>query len=78
MPTAPTLRFRKTPHLIDYFALALTHGLLLVALLRLIGREDVDVEPIESEEEAQVEVATKPPEGAAAARRTARKRRRNA
>tara|TARA_R110002072_G_scaffold121321_9_gene254926 strand:+ start:11849 stop:12043 length:195 start_codon:yes stop_codon:yes gene_type:complete len=64
--------------LIDYFALALTHGLLLVALLRLIGREDVDVEDIESEGEAEVELATKPPESTAAARRAARKRRRNA
>jgi len=64
--------------LIDYFALALTHGLLLVALLRLIGREDVDVEPLLSEEETEAEAATKPSETGAAARRAARKRRRNA
>ncbi|MBU2339687.1 MAG: hypothetical protein KKE77_00350 [Alphaproteobacteria bacterium] len=64
--------------MIDYFALALTHGLLVIALLRLIGREDVDVEPIESEEEAQVEISPEPVLTGAAARRAARKRRRNA
>lgn len=62
--------------MIDYFALALTHGLLIVMLMRLIRREDVDVEPLESEEEAQVETAPKLPETGAAARRAARERRR--
>lgn len=62
--------------MIDYFALALTHGLLIVMLMRLIGREDVDVEPMDSEEEAEVEMASKPPETGAAARRAARDRRR--
>lgn len=31
--------------MIDYFALALCHGLLLVALLRLARRDDVDADP---------------------------------
>lgn len=30
--------------MIDYFALALTHALLVIALLRLIKRDDVDRE----------------------------------
>ncbi|UVI39803.1 hypothetical protein [Qipengyuania spongiae] len=30
--------------MIDYFALALTHGLLVIALLRLVRRGDLDVE----------------------------------
>ena len=64
--------------MIDYFALALTHGLLIVMLMRLTGRDDVDVEPMLSEEEAQVEAAPKPPESNAAARRAARTRRRDA
>jgi hypothetical protein len=72
-------RFSRDAALIDYFALALTHGLLVVMLLRLIGREDVDVEPQEPKGEAEVELTgTKPPESTAAARRAARKRRRNA
>jgi len=64
--------------LIDYFALALTHGLLIVMLMRLIGRDDVDVEPPMSEEDVEAEAAAKPPASGAAARRAARKRRRNA
>ena len=36
--------------MIDYFALALCHGLLLVALLRLARRGDVDAEPGGEEE----------------------------
>ena len=64
--------------MIDYFALALTHGLLIIMLMRLIGRDDVDVEPLESEAEAQVESGSNPLETSAAARRTARKRRRDA
>ncbi len=31
--------------MIDYFSLALGHGLLAVALLRLVMREDLDVDP---------------------------------
>lgn len=64
--------------MIDYFALALTHGLLIVMLLRLIRRPDIDVEPPISEEEAEQEAAAKPVEKGAAARRAAMRRRRNA
>ena len=32
--------------MIDYFALALGHGLLAVALLRLVLRADVDTDPL--------------------------------
>lgn len=64
--------------MIDYFALALTHGLLVIMLLRLIRRADVDVEPPVSEDDARAEAMAKPPESGAAARRAARKRRRNA
>ncbi|MBU1254897.1 MAG: hypothetical protein KKE69_10990 [Alphaproteobacteria bacterium] len=68
--------------MIDYFALTLTHGLLLLALLRLIRREDVDVEPATEDETvlaaAETPGAENPPEDGAAARRAARKRRRNA
>lgn len=31
--------------MIDYFALALTHALILIALIRLAGREDLDEDP---------------------------------
>ena len=31
--------------MIDYFALALTHGLILIALIRLVGKEEIDVDP---------------------------------
>ncbi len=31
--------------MIDYFALALIHGLLALAVVRLSGREDLDREP---------------------------------
>jgi len=31
--------------MIDYFALALGHGLLVIALLRLVMRESLDVDP---------------------------------
>jgi hypothetical protein len=32
--------------MIDYFALALGHGLMAIALLRLVLREDVDADPL--------------------------------
>lgn len=32
--------------MIDYFALALGHGLMAIALLRLVLREDLDVDPL--------------------------------
>ena len=55
--------------MIDYFALSLTHGLLLLALLRLVKRADLD-----SDEAAppEVEEDTAPAE----TRREARERRR--
>lgn len=31
--------------MIDYFALALTHGLLAIAVWRMLGRDDLDLEP---------------------------------
>ncbi len=31
--------------MIDYFALALIHGLLALAIVRLLGRDDLDNEP---------------------------------
>ena len=33
-----------TTTVIDYFALGLTHALIMIALLRLIGRDDLDHE----------------------------------
>lgn len=36
--------------MIDLFALALTHGLLLLMALRLLGREDLDRDPPPQEE----------------------------
>jgi hypothetical protein len=32
--------------MIDYFALALGHGLMAIALLRLVLRDDLDVDPL--------------------------------
>lgn len=37
--------WKHAPQVIDYFALALAHGLLLIALLRLAGRKALDEEP---------------------------------
>ena len=34
--------------MIDYFALALTHGLILVALLRILGRDERDREEVQT------------------------------
>ncbi len=40
--------------MIDYFALALGHGLLAIALLRLVWRDDLDVDPaIAANQEAE-------------------------
>ena len=48
--------------MIDYFALALGHGLLALALLRLVMREDLDVDPvlqeIKDKEQAEREAAS--------------------
>ncbi len=34
--------------MIDYFALALTHGLLVIAFWRLLGRDDLDAESLDA------------------------------
>ena len=39
--------------MIDYFALALTHGLILVALLRVLGRDALDREDVQTLAEAE-------------------------
>jgi len=31
--------------MIDYFAIGLTHGLLMLAFLRMLGRDDLDSDP---------------------------------
>lgn len=41
--------------MIDYFALALGHGLLAIALLRLMLREGLDADPLISELKAETE-----------------------
>lgn len=38
--------------MIDLFALALTHGLLLLMALRLMGRDDLDTDPAPQEPES--------------------------
>ena len=58
--------------MIDYFALALTHGLLVIALLRLVRRGDLDAD---SETPATSEGADAP-ETRPETRREARERRR--
>lgn len=63
--------------MIDYFALALTHALLLVALLRLVGREDVDSEALEEGDGAEAQaIAGK--DKRRAGRRTRERRQRDA
>ena len=48
--------------MIDYFALALTHGLLVIAFWRLLGRDDLDTESLEPgpDEEAPEETPAAP------------------
>lgn len=41
--------------MIDYFALALGHGLLVLAFVRLVMRESLDVDPAITELEAQAQ-----------------------
>ena len=38
--------------MIDYFALALTHGLILIAILRVLGRDELDREDVQTLAEA--------------------------
>lgn len=35
--------------MIDYFTLALSHGLIILAVIRLLSREDLDADPAEDE-----------------------------
>ena len=57
--------------MIDYFALALGHGLLALALLRLVMREDLDVDPVLKE---MADKADAEREAATVAGRAARRR----
>jgi hypothetical protein len=51
--------------MIDYFALALGHGLLALALLRLALRGDVDADPLIASLQAEAAARRKhPPKGA--------------
>ncbi len=45
----------KTRRMIDYFALALGHGLLAIVLLRLVWRDDLDVDPAITDNQAAEE-----------------------
>ena len=58
--------------MIDYFALALGHGLLALALLRLVLREETDVDPRLKELAEKAEAER---EAGSAASRNARRRR---
>ncbi len=44
-----------TRRMIDYFALALGHGLLAIVLLRLVWRDDLDVDPAIADNQAAEE-----------------------
>ena len=43
--------------MVDYFTIALTHGLLALAAIRLIMRDDLDIDPIDIAEGADPEGA---------------------
>ncbi len=58
--------------MIDYFALALGHGLLALALLRLVLREDLDADPVITALKDKAEAER---EAGSAAARNARRRR---
>ena len=47
--------------MVDYFSLALSHGILLLAFWRLMLRDDLDVEPQREEPAAQEPPASPPP-----------------
>ncbi|AWW73387.1 hypothetical protein CD351_02975 [Erythrobacter sp. KY5] len=59
--------------MIDYFALALGHGLLALALFRLVLREETDVDPRLKELDEKAQAAR---EAGSAASRNARRRER--
>lgn len=61
--------------MIDYFALALGHGLLAIALLRLVGRDGLDADPLIEQIKAETAGNRK---GASAAGRNAARRQRDA
>ena len=42
--------------MIDYFSLALTHGLIVVALWRLLQRSELDAEPVAGKDEQPADV----------------------
>lgn len=52
--------------MVDYFSLALSHGVLLLAFWRLMLRDDLDAEPAREElqQDAPVETAPEPRKGA--------------
>ena len=58
--------------LIDYFALALGHGLLIVAFLRLVSRDALDEEAIASEPETATAPAEPEPRKYRSGNRTRR------
>lgn len=60
--------------MIDYFALALGHGLLAIALLRLVLREELDVDPLI--EQITADTANNRKAVSSAARNAARRARR--
>lgn len=45
--------------MIDYFALALGHGLMAIALLRLVLRNDLDVDPLLAQIKGEAEESRK-------------------
>ena len=49
--------------MIDYFALALGHGLLVLAFLRLVMRDSLDVDPAISELQVAAEAKRPNPRG---------------
>jgi hypothetical protein len=61
--------------MIDYFALALGHGLLVIALLRLVLRDGLDVDPLL--EQIKGEAAANRKAISAASRNAARRARSN-
>ena len=65
--TARQPRCAKPPFMVDYFALAITHGLLALAAWRLIMRADLDRDPVADASEGGE--ATSPVSGQKPARR---------
>ena len=55
--------------MVDYFSLALSHGVLLLAFWRLMLRDDLDVEPAPGEEGEDAEPVPAPEPRKSALRR---------